>query len=68
MDEDELEHLSPEERARLRLEGAPGEPLELEMLDGRVVRVNWPTAGRVTIRHPDGRFEEMSVAEYKALP
>jgi hypothetical protein len=60
--------MDEDESARQRLEGTPGEPLELEMLDGRVLRFNWPQPGRVTIRHPDGRLEEMSVEEYAALP
>lgn len=40
--------------------------LEIEKADGRTVKLNWPKAGEVTIRHPDGREEVLSRAEYVA--
>lgn len=44
----------------------PNDFLELEKTGGRVIRINWPGPGLVTVRHPDEREEVLSVEEFAA--
>lgn len=56
----------PTPEGRARQEHPATAPTFIEKADGRLVSINWPEAGQVTVRHPSGREEVLTMEVFAA--
>lgn len=59
------EQRTPTPEGLARQSYGPTEPMGIEKADGRLVYLNWPGPGLVTVRSPDGQQEELTVEAFR---